>query len=103
VNRSSAEEESNAFGNGPLGFGGSPGSRSNGSGSCAGAAATLNAPRAAEWPNVTPGVLNALSPSAESENRPRSAESDRYRSSPRNFTTASRSPLPPKAGVFTRS
>ena len=62
-------------GNGPVGFGGSPGSRSNGSGSAAGAAATLNASAAAECPRVTPGVTQAGSPSAESAKRPRSARS----------------------------
>ena len=83
-------------GNGPAGLGGSPGSRSNGSGSAAGAAAVLNASAAAEWPRVTPGVAYALSPSAESSKRPPSADELEVRSSPGNFTTASRRPAPPR-------
>jgi len=48
VNRSGAWSAVNGFGNGPVGLSGSPGSRSNGSGSNAGAAAVLNAIAAAE-------------------------------------------------------
>ena len=57
-------------GNGPRGFGGSPGSSSVPYGRLAGAAATLNASTAAEWPRLTPGVAHAGRPSAEALKRP---------------------------------
>src|SRR5690349_8738611 len=95
VNRSGSCAAVNASGNGPLGFGGSPGSRSNGSGPAAGAAATLNAFTAAECPRVTPGVTNAFN-DEESEKRPSSAESWKYFDAPEKRTTASLYPVPPK-------
>jgi hypothetical protein len=103
VKRSGACASWKASGYGPAGSGGSPGSRSNGSGPAAGAAAVLNACAAVECPRTAPGVTLATRPSAESENRPRSAVTWKYFAGPRNRTTASRRPSPPKAGVCNRS
>ena len=72
MNRSGSWAAVNEPGNGPDGFGGSPGSSEYGSGAAAGAAAMLNASWAAECPRVTPGVTQAGRPPAASK-RPRSA------------------------------
>src|SRR3954465_3324089 len=60
----------NTPGNGPDGFGGSPGSRPNGGGVGAGAAAARNACAAAECPRVTPGVTQAGRPTTLSKREP---------------------------------
>jgi hypothetical protein len=73
VNVSDCWARVNWFGNGPLGFG-TPGAISRGNAAAAGTAATLNAAGTAEWPRVTPGVLNAVRPGRFS-NRPRNGVS----------------------------
>ena len=63
----------NEPGNGPVGFGGSPGSSETANGAAAGAAAMLNASAAAECPRVTPGVDPGGQAAADASKRPRSA------------------------------
>ena len=70
VKRSGSWETVKTSGNGPRGFGGSPGSSSVPYGRLAGAAATLKASAAALWPRLTPGVAQAGRPSAEALKRP---------------------------------